>query len=241
MLGFEFPQGTAQEIGQGEFKKVSELIANVGAVNEDKPEIRARTHFHDPTKAWAQAGLTSPFTGTFQSSTLWSQNTSQDWGGKHSWQDARNSYFNALTATDAADRKRFYAETFESLGHLIHLVQDAATPAHTRNDWHLGFTTGNELFAFLNVDRFHQWAKTQGRPAINAAASRPFDPSILNQTYDGLMPIAGIIDTTTTAGPAIPSDATNIGIAEYSNANFFSDDTILKDYAYPNATQLDLT
>jgi hypothetical protein len=179
--------------------------------------------------------------GSFQSSILWSQNPNQDFGGKHSWQDMRNSYFNALTATNTADRKKYYAETFESLGHLIHLVQDAATPAHTRNDWHLGRTTDNSVFPFLNVDRFHQWAKARGEPGINSAGNQPFDSSILNQTYNGLVPIAGIIDTTTTAGPATPSDATNIGIAEYSNANFFSDDTILKDYAYPNAAQVDLT
>jgi hypothetical protein len=240
VLGFEFSQGISEEVGQGEFKKVSELIANIGAVNEDKPDIRSRTHFHDPTKAWAQAGLTG-LIGTFQSSILWSQNPNQGSTGKHSWQDARNSYFNGLTATNIADRKKYYAETFESLGHLIHLVQDAATPAHSRNDWHLGLTTGNSVFPFLNVDRFHEWARFPGAAAINAAASQPFDLSILNQTYNGLVPIAGIIDTTTAAGPAMPTDATNIGIAEYSNANFFSDDTILTGYSYPNTMQMQLS
>ena len=80
---------------------------------------------------------------TFVSSVLWSQNPNQDGDGKHSWQDARNSYFNALTATNQVDRKKFYAEMFESLGHLIHLVQDAAMPSHTRNDTHIGFFMGN--------------------------------------------------------------------------------------------------
>ena len=241
VLGFEFPQGSSQEVGQGLFKQVIQLIANVGAVNEDKPDIRSRTHFHDPTKAWAQAGLSWP-TNTFASSVLWSQNPNQDWGGKHSWQDARNSYFNALTATNQVDRKKFYAETFESLGHLIHLVQDAGVPSHTRNDTHIGFFIGNGYgLPVGNPDRFHHWALLRGGPAIDSAASQPFDPSILNQTYNGLVPIAGIIDTTTAAGSATPSNAPNIGIAEYSNANFFSDDTILKGYAYPNTTQMALT
>ena len=239
VLGFEFQQGVSEEVGQGEFKKVSELIANVGAVDEDKPDIRSRTHFHDPTKAWAQAGLQP---GNFESSILWSQNPNQGLTGKHSWQDARTSYFKALTATDKPDRKKYYAETFESLGHLIHLVQDAATPAHTRNDWHIGLTTGRSAFPALNVDRFHQWArKDVGEAAINGATSQPFDPSILTQNYDGLVPIAGIIDTTTTAGQGIPSNATNIGIAEFSNANFFSDDTILQDYTFPNISQMDIS
>ena len=131
---------------------------------------------------------------------------------------------------------------FESLGHLIHLVQDAAMPAHTRNDTHIGFFIGNGYgLPVVNRDKFHHWALFRGGPAIDSAASQPFDPSILNQTYNGLVPIAGIIDTTTAAGSATPSNAPNIGIAEYSNANFFSDDTILKGYAYPNTTQMALT
>jgi hypothetical protein len=67
VLGFEFPDGTSEEVGQG--KTVRQLIANVGAVDEDKPDIRSRTHFHDPTKAWSQAGLQP---GNFESSVLWS-------------------------------------------------------------------------------------------------------------------------------------------------------------------------
>jgi hypothetical protein len=124
---------------------------------------------------------------------------------------------------------------------LIHLIQDAAAPAHTRNDIHLGLITGNTFgFTFLNKDRFHKWAQVKGVGAINLAASQPFDSSILNQTYNGLLPVAGIIDTTTD-GQGLPSEATNIGIAEFSNANFFSDDTILKDYNYPSITQMALS
>ena len=55
------------------------------------------------------------------------------------------------------------------------------------------------------------------------------------------MPIAGILDTTTTAGPATPSAAGDLGIAKNLKCKLFSDDTILKDYAYPNITQMELT
>jgi hypothetical protein len=73
---------------------------------------------------------------------IWSQLQNQDpevSGGNHSWYDARESYFKALTGTDAAQRQQDWADTFETLGHLIHLVQDAASPAHTRNDSHLSY------------------------------------------------------------------------------------------------------
>ena len=37
VLGFEFPQGIVQEIGQGDSPAVIDLIAKIGAVNEDSP------------------------------------------------------------------------------------------------------------------------------------------------------------------------------------------------------------
>ncbi len=182
VLGFEFPSGTGELIGQGLYRRVDELIANEGAVKEDSPDPRVRYHFHDPTKAWSQAGLSSPFLGTFESSVLWSQNPNQGLGGKHSWKDARDSYFNALTSTNVTDRKRYYAETFVTLGHLLHHVQDAAAPSHTRNDWHIPVFTENKFFPGLKIDRFHSWSRDHGGPAINSAVSLPFDPSLFNQT-----------------------------------------------------------
>ena len=67
-LWFEFPQGVLQEVGEGEFSKVRQLIADVGAVNEDKPDTRSGSHFHDPTKVWTEAGLF--FLTQYQSSIL---------------------------------------------------------------------------------------------------------------------------------------------------------------------------
>jgi hypothetical protein len=37
---------------------------------------------------------------------------------------------------DAREPERRLADTFDTLGHLTHLVQDASVPAHTRNDAH---------------------------------------------------------------------------------------------------------
>jgi hypothetical protein len=250
-LGFEFPSGINQPLKAGQFGRVRDLISEVGAKNEDKPAIRSRFHFHDPLQPWDNAGLRWPLLGQVgQSSVLWSQNTDQGMGGKHSWQDARNSYFNALTATNEADRKKYFAETFESLGHLIHLVQDAATPSHTRNDTHISFDLGLSGYTTTigDPDRFHQWAN---RPTIVTSIANPnlpaqtFDSSLLELPQNGLapIPIARIIDTEAYRGsgvPATPSSQDNIGIAEYSNGNFFSDDTILTGYNYPAASSMDL-
>lgn len=250
VLSFDFPGGVNQRLREGQNGLLRELIAEEGSKNEDRPAIRSRFHFHDPTQPWNNAGLRWPLVGQVgQSSVLWGQNTNQGLGGKHSWQDARNSYFNALTATNEADRKKYFAETFESLGHLIHLVQDAATPSHTRNDTHisgdlefLGYTT-----TIGDPDRFHQWANklTTINGSIATSAIQTFASSLLELAPNSSapIPIARIIDTEAyrTAGvPATPSAQDSIGIAEFSNGNFFSDDTILKDYAYPAASSMDL-
>lgn len=65
------------------------------------------------------------------------------------WQDARNHYWWALTLSkagsiptaldrqrDSYERQIRFATTITSLGHVIHLLQDAGQPQHTRNDAH---------------------------------------------------------------------------------------------------------
>ena len=74
VLGFEFPQGINEPLFNG--KRPIELIRD-GSVDEDSPFFRTRSHFHDPTRAWNQAGLKQ----IFESSVLWSQNPNQGWGG----------------------------------------------------------------------------------------------------------------------------------------------------------------
>jgi hypothetical protein len=135
---YEFQNGIDQDVDGG--RLVGELIED-GSENEDCCLIRPRHHFHNPRLTWDQAGWRPPPLSIQlgESSVIWSQDQNQTIGGKHSWKDARDSYFQALTALSASERKRLYAETFRSLGHLTHLVQDAAVPSHTRNDRHINF------------------------------------------------------------------------------------------------------
>src|SRR5688572_29818651 len=61
-----------------------------GGRGEDNA-LRFLNHFHNPIAGWSGAGLLGSLG---QSSILWGQNTSlSGW----SWQDVRNSYFDALT------------------------------------------------------------------------------------------------------------------------------------------------
>ena len=198
-------------------RRVREWIA-LGSQLEDSPTVRVRHHFHNPTRTWDQAGLRLAGIQLGQSAVLWGQERQQVLGGQHSWQDTRASLLRALTAETDAARSSAYAETFQSLGHLLHLVQDMASPAHTRNDSHL------TVFGIGDPDRFHAWAEEgESLTMIRSSPSRRFDPSVLTRPVNPLapVPIARILDTERYREMGVPEAGTNIGLAEYSNANFF--------------------
>ena len=110
----------------------------IGAHREDEPPVRAVNHFHNPLKLWRDAG--GPLG---QSSVYWQQNEDQGLGGTWSWPVARERLFDFLTLPGPAARARALADTARALGQVMHMVQDAASPAHTREDPHL-FRDGYE-------------------------------------------------------------------------------------------------
>ena len=198
---------------------------------------RFNNHFHNPLKEWESAGLDDyilflHYSG--KSSLLWAQDGEEQstWpGGDWSWKEARDRYYLALTSTTDTERQENFARTFRGLGHQMHLIQDKAVPAHVRNDAH--------PFPINKVGGLHieKWAaKKQNRPYINSFATSPNFPTVnLNKdiVYNGetLVPITEFIDTDEYDG-SNPSTSPSIGLAEYTNANFFSDDTIFtEDYS----------
>jgi hypothetical protein len=95
-------------------------------------------------------------------------------------------------------------------------------------------------------DRFHYWAeKNLGviDESIQISGIQRFTPSVLEQTSPNSLapvPVARIIDKTD-SDFGVLSPNFNIGLAEYSNANFFSEHTILSTaYQYPRLSQLQI-
>src|SRR5262249_17507431 len=104
----------------------------IGATREDIPAIRSLNHFHSPLKPCAGAG------GILgQSSIYWQQNAAQGLGGTWSWPIARQRLFEFLTLSAPVAREQALADTARALGQVMHMIQDAASPAHTREDPHL--------------------------------------------------------------------------------------------------------
>ncbi|MFQ5804255.1 MAG: hypothetical protein ACE5JQ_15300, partial [Candidatus Methylomirabilales bacterium] len=194
-----------------------------GSRREDAllPTPRFLRHFHNPLRPWSEAGF-----GLFQSSILWGQNLEQDW----SWSQVRRYYYDALTSSTRTERERAFAKTFRGLGHLIHLVQDAASPAHTRNDPHAGFNYENLVLAVQQTEAgvFQGFLTNPQKP----------DPGWQTLPSDPLapIPIARVIDTDRydRTNPGVTTQAL-IGLSEYTNANFFSEDTTFNQNLVPPA------
>ncbi|MEW6001105.1 MAG: hypothetical protein AB1638_00415 [Nitrospirota bacterium] len=229
-LGFE--AGIKEYLSNGSEKKMTwEWIRDAGET-EDVPQFRSGNHFHDPI---SNKGFDGVFLGLLfkgDSSIIWSQKPigTQNPGGYYSWFDARDYFYKALTSKTKNERDSYFAETFRAVGQLMHLVQDASVPAHTRNDPHpLGF-------------HYEKWVGENYGSMLSNLPAISFEPSILSSSnFLASLPISNIIDTEHYNGtnPEVTASSNAIGISEYSNANFFSEDTIFMGYPHPKKEKTD--
>jgi len=191
-------------------------------------------HFHDPLEPWSFAGLADIWTGG--SAVHWAQNwgtfsqPNTDW----SWAAVRTKYHLALTSPTKSERDAFFAQTFRGLGHQIHLLQDMSQPAHVRNDAHPEDALGG-YFNNRWIERLENWAKANRATALgfmNTVVPPTIPPEkFLQSAEPGLVPVTAFWDTDTfTLTSSAPPSGTDVGLAEYTNGNYFSDDTI--DAAY---------
>lgn len=177
--------------------------------------VRSRNHFHDPITDMGYHGLF--FSG--MSSIEWALSDAQTQGlGYYSWKDVMGYYKEALTNEDQDTRNTNFAKTFRGIGQLMHHIQDASSPAHTRNDQHPEYNY--ETWVRDNIDE----------PVISG-----YESIFFTGTKNS---IASFIDTDQYNGTdPIITDSTDIGLSEYANANFFSNGTNAinsEDYVYPD-------
>jgi len=112
-----------------------------GAIEEDSPAMRCVNHFYDPTTG-------KPIVIGADTSLEWAHNSVGQsvpaMGGDFTWEQAKYAYI------DGDEQK-----AFESLGHVVHLVEDMAVPAHVRGDHH------------LLKDPFEEWVENNGKDILN--------------------------------------------------------------------------
>lgn len=210
-----------------------------GAKFEDEPFPRVLNHFHNPLEIWERAGLRLLGAQVGQSSIRWGQNASQSPGGTFSWLDARRFYYQALTSPTKAEREQTFTQTFRALGQVMHLVQDAAVPAHVRNDPH------------LVREGFEAWvSRRENQSVVQGLLASPYvrpDSALYTLGVPipdpiATVPIARLWDSDqyNDGNPDITTLSQTIGLAEYTNANFFSDDTVFNKFPFPASTSVEL-
>jgi len=110
--------------------------------DEEEPYARSVSHFYNPQDQGAGATL-----GPSSLDWMLKRNPGSNLktGDNHfTWMDARDYFYFALTSntpTASADfnnsnRRRLWGQTFQSLGHIVHHLQDMASPQHVRADYH---------------------------------------------------------------------------------------------------------
>ncbi len=170
-----------------------------GAMSEDDPESRALNHFYDPIR---NMGFNNG-------------RTSKEWAlgdlveNNYSWGKGIEAYARG-------DRQL----AMETLGHVLHLIEDATVPDHTRNDPHKGDgVTG----LYTNESPFETWASLHKNRETLRGLSRSYWNS--GERMNGeCSAIAKCFDVT----------------ALYSNKHFFSRDTIEKKISDYNYAEPDL-
>ena len=134
-------------------------LAIKGSIQEDIPAIRTLNHFYDPISGSglnsSNAGLASSIYGFLMSFSKsakdWANNSfaQANFLGEFYANSALNPY--AKLTQNAIDIQTTYTwdkaiykyiigdkqSALESLGHVLHLLEDMAVPAHTRNDPHI--------------------------------------------------------------------------------------------------------
>jgi len=214
-----------------------------GEENEDAGSIyhsRSNNHFHNPWKQIENAGLSDTFTGL--SLIEWAQSTNPQSSyseGDQSWLKLQAIYYSAMVATNIEDRNKYLAQMFKAIGHQMHLIQDCAVPDHVRNDTHalnsiwllgydhyMGYYRCVEGWADNNIQKIDQFASAGGQyvPSIDLSSPPKYDSN--------LSPYANLCDSHKLAEGASPTSGIDQGLAEYTNANFFSEDTMFS-YSLP--------
>ena len=211
-------------------KTILEWISD-GGEKEDEPNERCLAHFHDPLmQDWDRAGLFE----NYSSMIHWAQMPKVS-SNQYSWESAKEYYYQALTT----GLEEYYAKTFCALGQVMHLVSDAAVPAHVRNDAHVKKDIF-EITIWNDSDEYETWIENNPKKVSSieynwfSVDNNIFNNAVPNSSAPS--PISALWDQNEYIGTDIPDGANNIiGLAEYTNANFWTEDTFGEyDYPHPN-------
>ncbi len=202
----------------GESLSIIELIQD-GADFEDN-DIRVLNHFYDPINDRPLQHFLLNLSGSTSKSPDWALEDIGDISGQeYSYRNAVNYFYQALTSPLRTDQDIFWGKMFQTLGHVIHHIQDMAQPEHTRNDLHCGeiIPCGIPGAVIGLFDRSLFEGYTEQVFKQNSGV-----PPYVTLNYPAVsFPTAREFWTTRSTDP-VPARR---GIADFTNRNFVSKDT----------------
>jgi hypothetical protein len=225
---------------QGIAESVLELFSS-GAHFEDGFDSfsdRPKSHFYNPLN---NGGLSwGPIRGN--PSPDWAiSGTGQKEGEEFSYRSARSHYLAALTSFIKTEQDREWGLTFQTLGHVVHHLQDMAQPQHVRNDPHLELSDSERTalcgsatlcaayLALRNPSLYEMWTN---QPSIRSRLPSDF----ATWGYDLSDPQFA---ASFNQPRAFWGDATGAGIAGFTNHNFLSAGTNFDNRGMFNFPPLD--
>ena len=163
-----------------------------------------------------------------------------DTGNLYDWDHARQYYYTYLTGKDIAGnsvaatdiiRERYFAKSLKAVGGVLHLLQDMAVPAHVRNDFkaHIDITgILEETFSSSSEkrwwnERFEHFVKKHIDELLADISGGELDEPSLTKFWD-----ADVYDPHT-PDPSVSFSSGSIGLAEFTNINFASRNTIFTE------------
>ena len=192
-----------------------------GADEEDN-DNRGVNHFFDPITG---LGLHFAFGAVqFTASPDWIIDGVKHEGEKIDYLDLFQSYYDGLTKPTEQARALASNKMFNTLGHVVHHIQDMAQPQHTRNDDHCdatGFSAASALCSNLTglykPSAYEAFTAQRSRDFL-AAPFFPFSPK-----YSKAKPDANFVTVDDFWENGKRGDSG--GMATYSNRNFVTSGT----------------
>jgi hypothetical protein len=198
------PKGVTESVNNKEVRKWIEDGSYFEDYNWNLLNNPLYSHFYNPLTNRSGVG------DLWFSAYDWANALVNPW----SWRTARDKLYEGLTLTTKTEREKALSDSFKTLGHMIHLVEDMAVPAHVRGDLHIPFLDPEPYESYTN-----KWINNLNYtlvpfPYWNLSIS-PYAPRQFwdLESYNG----------------SIPYGSGYIGLAEYTNANFASNDTIFSE------------
>jgi hypothetical protein len=198
------------------YKSIRNLFRD-GAKFEDKFP-RSLSHFYNPiNNTPGTGGDTSPDWALEDNADI---DPVKNGPQEYSYKDGMNYFYQALTSQTKQQRDESWGKVFQTLGQVIHHIQDMAQPDHARNDAHCNHTLCALVMVLYDKSYYESYTdelRSEDNAVLNALMTANNYPIPTFSTAREFW--------TTRDDFALPDRK---GLADFTNRNFVSKDTMFE-------------